>query len=420
MTNLYITADVVGLESGGGKVTAHESEALKELGPCAVWGREQLSVRYNGEPFGPGAEPWVWDERAWCKKAEFIDSKPGVAHFYAGTFSKTVQHLKECSYRVAYTAAAHDVQKSKQAHEELGVPYDYPHLTDPVQWQRYLSGYKAADVLICPSQHSAAVMRGFGCTNRIEVIPHGCNLPICRNCNGFGGFTKAPPDNDEQDEGLCNDCEGTCIAPIAQLPPQFRIGYLGAMGCDKGVIDLLRAWHKLNYPVSEAALIIGGRDSKHPFVEQLVKVAYGDVRGMVEVDDGHAYIHLCTAERRAALSLQGWLNNVGDFYNACSLYVQPSRTEGFGIEVLESMAHGRAVICSDGAGAADVLECGMTYPAGDVDALARNIDLCYQNWKLGGAAFLQMGQTNRVLAKRYEWSKIRARYVTLWQQLLKE
>ena len=377
--NLYITADVVGLESGGGKVTAHESQALNELGPCEVWGREQLQDQHG--VFEP--EPWNFDVKA----SYDLDVRKGykICHVYAGTFSSTIRKLKMMGCKVTYTAAAHDVQKSRQAHEELGVPYNYPHLTDPALWERYLGGYKAADVLICPSQHSAAVMRGFGCTNRIEVIPHGVDMPKCKECGGAAVSDIA---------ALCQcNCKGSGVEPIASLPELFVVGYLGAMGCDKGVIDLLRAWAQLNY--QDAVLALGGGHSQSPFVQRLIE--FTGARNVV-----------CT----------GWVKDVADFYNACSLYVQPSMTEGFGIEVLEAMAHGRAVISSDGAGAADVLEFGMIYPAGDVDALAREIDLCYQNWKLGGTAFPQIGPSNRVLAERYTWNKVREKYKKLWLELL--
>ena len=402
MSNLYITADQVGIQTGGGVVTFNESEAMKVLGPCEVWGREQLPT--GGHVVGglhPSAynEPWGWDLHAYEKLHLPRTESFRLAHFYAGTFSTTVDRLRRSGCKVTYTAAAHDVQASRRAHEELGVPFNYLHLTDPKLWERYVRGYLEADVLICPSTHSANVMRGFGATNRIEIIPHGCSLPECNLCHGtkvvFEGNRHLPEDDPGYSwEHPCPVCEGTGIAPITPLPPQFRLGYLGSYGADKSVVTLLKAWKKLNY--SDAVLVLGGRDSNSQWT--------------------HALLQHCDYPRNVVLT--GWVDDVSTFYNSISCYCQPSLTEGFGIEVLEAMVYGRAVICSTGAGAVDLLEFGMTFPAGDVDALAQQIHLCHTNWKLGGTAFPQMGRTNRLLAERYTWPKIRKRYMDLWRELL--
>src|SRR5690606_22842703 len=134
-------------------------------------------------------------------------------HIYSGTFSSTVKALKERNAKVSYTAAAHDLKESKKEHDMWGVPFEYPHLIDPDLWSRYVAGYLNADLLICPSNHSAQVMKEFGYDRRIEVIPHGCNLPEV----------------------------------VKPLPSQFTLGYLGAIGPDKGLKYLIEAWKALGY-----------------------------------------------------------------------------------------------------------------------------------------------------------------------------
>ncbi len=103
---------------------------------------------------------------------------------------------------------------------------------------------------------------------------------------------------------------------------------------------------------------------------------------------------------------------MGDFYNRISLYVQPSVTEGFGIEVLESMAHGRAVICSSGAGARDVSFPHLWFESGNVTDLASLIDFC----KKGEAEI--SGPHGPAKAKKFTWPLIRARYQEVWRSLL--
>lgn len=348
MSNLFITADKVGIQTGGGIVTQHEYDALKALGECETFSRDWFEgVR--------GEDPWLWDDYL-SGRSVLVEKKYDLAHFYAGTFTKTIALLKRKGTKITYTAAAHDVAISKREHEKLGIPYNYPHLTEPELWQRYVKGYLEADVLICPSQHSANVMRGFGAKNRIEVIPHGCEIP-------------------------------TVVKPY---PKTFTVGYLGSFGADKGIPYLLQAWKQLNY--KDAVLLLGGRDSTSDYVSNLIAAFGGGNIWQV-----------------------GWVKDVSDFYNQISLYVQPSCSEGFGIEVLEAMAHSRQVICSEGAGASDVVMPGWVFEACNVESLAVKIDQFKERWLLE-----KTGIVARLQAEDFTWNKIRQRYVDVWKSLLEE
>ncbi len=313
-SSLYITADRISEQSGGGLVTWHESEALKSIGQCDIWDRSKIEC-INKE------EPWGWDSGMLFQK-DRISAPPikKLAHFYAGTFTSIIGWLKQTGVKVSYTAAAHNVETSRKAHQELGLSFNYPHLTDPELWKRYVGGYLAADVVICPSKHSADCMRSYGC-KRIEVIPHGVDIP----------------------------------EKVTEPPKRFVVGALGSIGApDKGIRTLLQAWKKLNY--KDATLVLAGRDSTSDWVQHLVR-EYGG----------------------GAIELAGWQNKVADYYNRISLHIQPSLSEGFGIEVAEAFAHGRQVVCSDGAGAADIVPAGWVFRAGDVDGLVTRIDMARGN-----------------------------------------
>ena len=362
--NLYITADQAGTQTGGGIVTYHELEAMRSIGETQLMDRSVLALLVSQTRIdGRGEdqkfqlqEPWIWDHCARCEVQRralpynyYGNLK--LAHVYAGTFTETVSELQDMGVKVTYTAAAHDIDVSRREHEALGIPYNYPHLTDPRLWQRYVGGYRSALVVVCPSYHSADCMRSYGCQN-IVVIPHGVTLP----------------------------------ERISPLPKRFTVGYLGAYGPDKGVRYLLRAWKQLD--LADATLVLAGRDSVSPFIRDLVSREGG---GNVE--------------------LRGWIGNVSEFYSSLSLYVQPSCTEGFGIEVLEAMVHGRLVLCSTGAGAADTVSPAFRFLPGQPRQLAgairaaRDTDLTRE------------GVVCRGLAENYTWDKICARYVALWRSL---
>ena len=86
--NLYVTADVINLASGGGKVTYEEANALHSLEESITWDRGDL----DGGTLSPpsGEEPWKWDLRANFYLGGLRFKPPKLAHFYSGTFSPVV------------------------------------------------------------------------------------------------------------------------------------------------------------------------------------------------------------------------------------------------------------------------------------------------------------------------------------------
>lgn len=278
-----------------------------------------------------------------------------LAHLYAGCFTKSVGELKKRGFKVSYTAAAHDIGESKAEFDKLGLTGHFPHhLIEPGLWKEYVGGYLAADLVICPSKLSKRCMESYGCKNVI-VIPHGCD-----------------PNSGH----------------AVPFPKQFTVGYLGQAGPDKGLRYLFEAWKKAD--LKDAVLLIAGNN-----IEQALPLwrqfGGGNVRFM------------------------GFVKHVSEFYSKISVYVQPSVTEGFGIEVLEALAYGRPVICSEGAGAVDVItdRVGRSFPARNVDALVAEI----QNYQkdprkletAGGYAVMDAGQ--------YSWEEVSKQYVKAWSTL---
>lgn len=168
MSMLYVTSDRIGQANhGGGSVTGNELLALQSLGgSCEVWGQSQFqSAKVAGTFLSTeeAEEPWYDDAIAvqWTKDKRHRLNYD-LAHFYAGTFTRTIAELNRQGCITSYTTAAHDKDLSRQEHERLGLPFPYPHLTEPELWQRYLQGYLDADLLIVPSQLSKRV-----CSRRV-------------------------------------------------------------------------------------------------------------------------------------------------------------------------------------------------------------------------------------------------------------
>jgi glycosyltransferase involved in cell wall biosynthesis len=355
MELLYLTADKVGIQSGGGVVTKQEFAAFKSLagenGACYLWDRNIL------EDYAFYEEPWKYDQRAVWALKNSPGFKPKLCHVYAGTFTQSIEYLKSVGCKITYTAAAHDIEVSKRSHEILSLPFNYPHLTEPKLWEQYVKGYLLADVLICPSKIAADTKRKYGYQGRVEIIPHGVDI------------------SDK---------------PLANPSSVFTVGYLGAIGADKGLVFLLQAWKELNYK-DGSKLVFAGKDSQHPFLRNLAATVLGDLYSTVE--------------------FLGWQEDVNAFYDSLSLYVQPSTTEGFGIEVLEAMSRGRPALVSVGAGAADVVPETYKFGIGDVKGLAAGIDVIKNITESYPSIWHSM-------TGDYTWEKIRQQYVNVWRNLL--
>ena len=352
MQCMYLTADSVGGPGGGSTVTYHELLALQTLA-----GTENVTLIQPEDAYARD-NPFYQDDNILRQVKELYKSGStfDLAHGYAGCLSKTIIFLQEQGCKVTYTAAAHSVEESRWEHEHLGLGFDYPHLTDPEQWHRYLAGYLAADQLIVPSTHSGQVMKGYGAKNFI-VIPHGC---------------------------------GEALPPLKSFPERFTVGYLGAIGPDKGVCYLLQAWKELNY--KDATLTIAGTHSTSTPMYRLLDHFGG-----------------------GSIQLLGWVDNVSDFYYDISLYTQCSVSEGFGMEVLEAMHHGRPVLCSIGAGAHDLVPDLWKFPPRDVKELAAKIDVSRRAIQGKDTSWAKLWQDK---ALPYTWNIIRQKYQKTWEELL--
>jgi glycosyltransferase involved in cell wall biosynthesis len=157
------------------------------------------------------------------------------------------------------------------------------------------------------------------------------------------------------------------------LPEQFAVGHIGVNGADKGQVYLVQAAAK-----AHAGLWIAGAGTE---------------------------------------VWQGGLGYVADpscIYDNCSVYVQPSVTEGFGVPVLEAMARGRPVIVAEGAGAAELVEGGhngYVVPIRDVESIVGHIE----HFKKYPQEVERMGMNALETAKENTWEIIRSKYKELWK-----
>jgi len=154
---------------------------------------------------------------------------------------------------------------------------------------------------------------------------------------------------------------GVDLPPGPPLPRSQRrptILFVGTLYEYKDAAVAIRAFARARSRLPDAArLLVVGRDPDGTQSERLQRVATDEgVLGAVD---------LLGAVDGATLT---------DLYRRSSVFVLPSRSEGFGLPVLEAMSHGTPSIVADATSLPEVLAgTGATFASGDAEALAREL-----------------------------------------------
>ena len=359
---IYISTDL-GVKSSGGTVAYHELEAMKAL--AAETNDNVIEINFNDvhpTKYGLPDNPLFIDLLTLDKLNRMDLSDVKLVHMYGGSYLQTIRMLKSKHIKTTNSLMFHNRETSISEHEKWFGKYPYIYVKDDKLWNLFIGGIREADVCIASGKHPADNMRQEG-AKRVATIPLGCDIPNADKIKPF--------------------------------PNEFRVGYLGECGPDKGLYYLLKAWELLNYK-DNSILTFAGQHT-----EQILP----------------NFIRIYA--RTGNFNIQGYVKDVADFYNGISIYVQPSATEGFGLEIPEAMSYGRPVICSDGAGAADLVENGSTgfiVPKMDINAIAEKIDWLKNHQQ----EMYIMGGRSKSVVKNYTWKETIEKYVNVWKSLLIE
>lgn len=322
MRSVFCTTAPIGKGHGGGIASSVELESLR-----AVTDVIQVITpdSVKGNHYYPN-NPFWWDYQV----ARMAEDAP-LVFLNGGTYTMTAEFFRH----VICAIPAHELKTSIEEFHRLGLEYPYTHMSDPYLWDIYCGFIREADMVICPSNLSAQYVKHMIGARRVEIVPHGVDVP----------------------------------EEVSPFPDEFRAGYLGAGGPDKGLIYLDQAMDMLDgVPCMRSGSCVG--------------------------------LHL---------------DDVSQFYNNISVYVQPSVTEGFGITVLEAMAHGRPVICTDGAGACELVGYGgIVIPIRDPKSIAR----CIQMFKDNPDRLEEAGKIAREIAEKYTWERAKEGYEKLITEVI--
>jgi glycosyltransferase involved in cell wall biosynthesis len=104
-----------------------------------------------------------------------------------------------------------------------------------------------------------------------------------------------------------------------------------------------------------------------------------------------------------------------DWYRGAELFVYPSVLEGFGLPVLEAMACGVPVVCSQAESLLEVAgEAAVTFPAGDVTALTATL----RSLSANPAQREHLRTAGLAQAARFSWRQAAAQTIALYDRVV--
>ncbi len=233
-----------------------------------------------------------------------------------------------------------------------------------------------ADLVLCPSIATLDDCAANGvAAERLRLVPWGVDTP-------------ALPGVAEGDAVRSGVAEGDAVRARYGLDRPFVLA-VGTLEPRKNLGALIRA---MNEVASPADLVIVGPSGWNDELSRLQDESGDRVRFTGFVDD-------------ATLSA---------LYAAAAVFCYPSRFEGFGLPVLEAMAHGAAVVTSTGTATAEVVGgTGVTIDPDDVAGLAAALDELLAD----PARRATLGAAARTRAATYTWSATAAATVAAYREL---
>ncbi|MBE6270781.1 MAG: glycosyltransferase family 4 protein [Prevotella ruminicola] len=109
------------------------------------------------------------------------------------------------------------------------------------------------------------------------------------------------------------------------------------------------------------------------------------------------------------ITIHPFTNNIQSFYSNAQVYVLSSRWEGFGLVLVEAMAHGLPIVSSDLPTSKEIMgDFGMYFKNGNIEELAQRLeDATHIEWQ-------EKSKTAIAIAQRFDIKNI----ITQWKQLI--
>jgi glycosyltransferase involved in cell wall biosynthesis len=194
---------------------------------------------------------------------------------------------------------------------------------------RQLAEYEEANIILVPSSYSLASFPP-QLQPKLFVAPLFGRVPSIRPVNPDSNFVES-----------------------ADHP--FTFGTVGGQPTRKGFLYLLQAWQQLQLPEARLLLRTDARLDRFPALRDLLR-------------------------KLPNVEVVRYVENMSDFYRRCDAFVFPTVDDGFGMALLEAVAHGLPAITTTHCGAAELFTADqdmLVVPAQDADALASSMQRIY-------------------------------------------
>ena len=108
------------------------------------------------------------------------------------------------------------------------------------------------------------------------------------------------------------------------------------------------------------------------------------------------------------ITLHPFTNNIQQYYTNAQVYVLSSRWEGFGLVLVEAMAHGLPIVSSDLPTSKEIMgDFGMYFTNGNVNELAEQLDNAAEiEWDKKSEEAIQIAQRFNIQHIIEQWNKI--------------
>jgi len=174
----------------------------------------------------------------------------------------------------------------------------------------------------------------------------------------------------------------------------FRVIFAGCLCLRKGLQYLLQAFRELKLPGSELLLV----GSVLPETKPLLRRYAGTFKYIDSVSGSRLY----------------------EYYSRGTVFVMPSIDDGFGMVILQAMACGLPVICTDHTGGLDIVEegkNGFIVPIRDVEALKAKLLQLYRDPDLRR----ELGEQAKQKVRRgFSWDDYGKRVIGEYRRILGE
>ena len=176
------------------------------------------------------------------------------------------------------------------------------------------------------------------------------------------------------------------------------IGFVGRLTRDKGIPELLSAFHRvLEHSPQATLLLVGWFDDS---------------------EDALSPVERACIEQHSQILLTGFVPDTAPYYHAMDLLVLPTWREGLPNAVLEAAASAIPVVSTQVTGACDAVlpnHTGLLVPPGDSQALAAAV----QQLLLAPALRRQMGLAGRAwVAERFANTRVQSLTASLYRRLI--